>query len=188
MRTDELIEALKRLKVETGSLACTGCEYEHDCGGKGCAIMREAVGKICTMEMCIYSLEAKVRGLRKHLRGTHDGLFLCDPEKNTICRNCGKTSCQKQCFHTCFPEFADFLATQAETNGQFRWISVTAAGGRLPIRDDSYLVRSMSGETKTAAFYGSGPSANRGRWFCEEDDRITHWMPLPEPPEEGKDG
>lgn len=185
MRTDELIEALKHLKVETGSLACTGCGYECDCGVKGCAIMREAEKEIYTMEMRICSLEAKVRGLREHLRGTHDGLFLCDPEKNTICK---KTACQKQCFHTCFPEFADFVSPQAETNGQFRWISVTAAGDRLPIRDDSYLVRSMSGETKTAAFCGSGPSANCGRWFCEGDNRITHWMPLPEPPKEGKDG
>lgn len=30
MKTDELIEALRRLKVQTGSLACLGCGHEHN--------------------------------------------------------------------------------------------------------------------------------------------------------------
>lgn len=42
MKTDELIEAIGRLKVQTGSLACLGCGHEHNCGLHGCAIMREA--------------------------------------------------------------------------------------------------------------------------------------------------
>ena len=31
-----LIEALRRLSVQTGSIACLGCEYEYDCGIYGC--------------------------------------------------------------------------------------------------------------------------------------------------------
>lgn len=46
MTTDELIKALKRLKVETGSLACMGCGHEHNCGLHGCAIMREAAERL----------------------------------------------------------------------------------------------------------------------------------------------
>jgi len=42
MTDKELIEALSRLKVETGSLVCTGCGHEHNCGIHGCAIIREA--------------------------------------------------------------------------------------------------------------------------------------------------
>ena len=34
-----LIEALRRLSVQTGSIACLGCGYEHDCGIHGCAII-----------------------------------------------------------------------------------------------------------------------------------------------------
>ena len=41
MRTDELIKALGRLKVQTGSLACLGCGHEHNCGVHGCALIRE---------------------------------------------------------------------------------------------------------------------------------------------------
>lgn len=37
----ELIAALRRLKVETGSLVCLGCGYEHNCGVYGCAILRK---------------------------------------------------------------------------------------------------------------------------------------------------
>ena len=36
----ELLKALGRLTVETGSLACLGCGWEHDCGAQGCAILR----------------------------------------------------------------------------------------------------------------------------------------------------
>ena len=42
MRTEEILTALRRLKVETGSLACMGCGREHDCGIHGCRIAREA--------------------------------------------------------------------------------------------------------------------------------------------------
>ena len=41
-----LLHALRKLKVETGSFACMGCGYEHDCGIHGCAIMREAAKRI----------------------------------------------------------------------------------------------------------------------------------------------
>lgn len=40
--TNELIKALRQLKVETGSLACFGCGHEHSCSVRGCAIIRAA--------------------------------------------------------------------------------------------------------------------------------------------------
>lgn len=42
MKTEEIVKALRRLKVETGSLVCMGCGYEHNCGVHGCRIMRES--------------------------------------------------------------------------------------------------------------------------------------------------
>ncbi len=42
MKIEDLIAALRRLKVQTGSLACLGCGLEHDCGVHGCRILREA--------------------------------------------------------------------------------------------------------------------------------------------------
>lgn len=46
MGDEELLKALKRLKVETGSLACLGCGHEHNCSVAGCAIIREAIGRV----------------------------------------------------------------------------------------------------------------------------------------------
>lgn len=43
MHDEELLAALRRLKVETGSLACMGCGYERSCGVHGCRILREMV-------------------------------------------------------------------------------------------------------------------------------------------------
>ena len=50
MKTDELIEALGRLKVQTGSLVCLGCGHEHNCDLHGCAIMREAAVRLSLYE------------------------------------------------------------------------------------------------------------------------------------------
>lgn len=40
MADKKLLKALGHLSVETGSLACLGCGWEHDCGTNGCAILR----------------------------------------------------------------------------------------------------------------------------------------------------
>lgn len=37
------LRAVRGLKVQTGSLACLGCGYEHGCSVHGCAILRSAV-------------------------------------------------------------------------------------------------------------------------------------------------
>ena len=46
MTNEELIQALDCLKVQTGSLACLGCGYEHNCTTKGCRILREAAEQL----------------------------------------------------------------------------------------------------------------------------------------------
>ena len=58
MANEELIQALDRLKVQTGSLACLGCGYEHSCGIHGCAVLREAADR----------LERSYRGTRIHCK------------------------------------------------------------------------------------------------------------------------
>lgn len=52
MSIEELLRALEWLKVETGSLACLGCECENNCGMHGCRILREAIVCIRGKQFC----------------------------------------------------------------------------------------------------------------------------------------
>ena len=42
MTNEEIVKWLRSNEVETGSLLCLGCGYEHNCGIHGCAVMRAA--------------------------------------------------------------------------------------------------------------------------------------------------
>ena len=46
MEIEKLCRALRRMKIETGSFACFGCGYEHSCGIRGCALIREAADRL----------------------------------------------------------------------------------------------------------------------------------------------
>ena len=46
MKNEEILRALRRSMVQTGSLACLGCGYEHSCSVHGCRIMRDAADLI----------------------------------------------------------------------------------------------------------------------------------------------
>ena len=46
MTREEVLQALRRIKVNTGSLACLGCEHEHGCSVHGCAVINAAMREI----------------------------------------------------------------------------------------------------------------------------------------------
>ncbi len=56
-----LVMAMRALSIETGSLACLGCDY-HDglCATRGCAVIRRAVRVLIEQQEKIRELE---RGL-----------------------------------------------------------------------------------------------------------------------------
>ena len=64
MRDQELVNAIRRLSVETGSLACMGCGHEHNCGVSGCAIMREAADRLANQITHIAALQQEIEKLR----------------------------------------------------------------------------------------------------------------------------
>ena len=124
MKNEEILTALRRLKVETGSLVCMGCGREHDCGIHGCRIVREAADLI---------------------------------EKLT-----DRCAC-----------YAEEIAVLQERE---KWVPVTE---RLPDEKQRVLVRcKIVGTTAGWRLWG--------KWMTDMGDgggEITHWMPLPEPPE-----
>ena len=67
MRDQELVNAIRRLKVETGSLACMGCGHEHNCGVSGCAVMREAADRIANQSTHIAALQQEIEKLRRQV-------------------------------------------------------------------------------------------------------------------------
>ncbi|MCI5842184.1 MAG: hypothetical protein MR004_00730 [Clostridiales bacterium] len=46
MKTEVLVKALRAIKVETGSLACMGCRYEHKCSIHGCAVLNAVADRL----------------------------------------------------------------------------------------------------------------------------------------------
>ena len=155
MRDSELVSAIRRLKVETGSLACMGCGHEHNCGVSGCAVMREAADRIANQSTHIAALQKeieKLRGQNKQLR-----------------------------------EAAALVAKESAELLERRWIPVEE---RLPDYDDLVLVIA-SGKPKEnitldeavelATLYSDGWCLET--WPEWTGANVTHWMPLPEPPE-----
>ena len=72
MRDHELVNAIRRLKVETRSLACIGCGHGHNCGVSGCAIMREAADRIVNQSTHIAVLQMEIEKLRGRLMQYED--------------------------------------------------------------------------------------------------------------------
>ena len=64
MKDKDLVNAIRRLKVETRSLACIGCGHGHNCGVSGCAIMREAADRIANQSTHIAALQQEIEKLR----------------------------------------------------------------------------------------------------------------------------
>lgn len=154
MKDQELVSAIRRLKVETGSLACMGCGHEHNCGVSGCAVMREAADQIANQSTHIAALQQeieKLRGQNKQLR-----------------------------------EAAALVAKESAELLERRWIPVEE---RLPELQNWGASKVVLGIIQNESGYpppnpcfclylGNQKWRIRGRMAT-----ITHWMPLPEPPE-----
>ena len=151
MRDTNLVNALRRLKVETGSLACMGCGHEHNCGVSGCAVMREAADRIANQNTHIAALQQEI----EKLRGQNEQLR----------------------------EAAALVTKESAELLEQRWIPVEE---RLPELETPVLVLDRRGNRmirtlrklatdKEPVFRPDGLVPGK---------HITHWMPLPEPPEE----
>ena len=94
----ELIRAIELCTSEPDRIQCMA-QCPFDCGDISQCIPR--LGKAVAERL--REMTGDIKLLRKASAFVHDGLFLCDPEKNT---ECPKTSCQKDCFHTVRKEFS----------------------------------------------------------------------------------
>ena len=153
MKDQELVNAIRRLKVETGSLTCMGCGHEHNCGVSGCAIMREAADRIANQSTHIAALQQEI----EKLRGQNEQLR----------------------------EAAALVTKESAELLERRWIPVEE---RLPEDRSDVLVVAYWHERWGAYMGWCAPE--RAEWSVHvgigdrDDVAVTHWMPLPEPPED----
>lgn len=153
MKDKDLVNAIRRLKVETRSLACIGCGRGHNCGVSGCAIMREAADRIANQSTHIAALQQEI----EKLRGQNEQLR----------------------------EAAALVTKESAELLERRWIPVEE---RLPEDRSDVLVVAYWHERWGAYMGWCAPE--RAAWSVHvgirdrSDIAVTHWMPLPEPPEE----
>lgn len=81
--------------------------------------------------------------------------------------------------------FADYLIANGVVVRE--WIPVTE---RLPETEGSYLVYTERGSVYASHFYTEKKFASgyvrEASWSQRGKVKVTHWMPLPEPPKEGE--
>lgn len=110
MTTQEIIRALRRLQVETGSLACLGCAHENSCSTKGCAILRQAAAALEQQSLELEGMRSAANSLKMHLEkvtaerdaAVSDLKEMCDCDycandcvniEEDCCEFCGVESC-----------------------------------------------------------------------------------------------
>ena len=108
MTTNDLLEALARLRVETGSLACLGCGREHNCSTKGCRILREAAD-------LIRQLTAENAGLCKEIEWKDMVIALAqreqakaEAERNALIEQIKERLDCRDCKHNDFCDFDSY--------------------------------------------------------------------------------
>lgn len=169
MTDEQILQALKRLRVDTGSLACFGCGREHSCSVHGCQILREAAARL---EHFI----AENRALRSALasRPAKRAQKQARDASVTFLREMAKES------------NAQRAKAEAERDAlREKWLWQPVSTGN-PERKGCYLVT-------VHHWLDGAPVAREAFWngvdwlSCERrheiTPRVTHWMPLPEAPE-----
>lgn len=103
--------------------------------------------------------------------------------KASLCTDCEHNNIDYP--HCMGVHFADHLIANGVTVQQ--WIPVTE---RLPGTEGSYLVYTERGSVYASHFYTEKKFASgyvrEASWSQRGKVKVTHWMPLPEPPKEGE--
>lgn len=127
MEIENLVAAVKRLKVQTGSLVCLGCGNENSCSTKGCAILREAAAALERVD-------------------AYKNLYidLLKAKDDDICSKCKhQMRCEgKQC-----PEYIE--GRGGEMDGKwvdFRWTCEDLDWGDCPMMEDTPCHGCLTGD------------------------------------------
>lgn len=154
MTTEALLKALARLRVETGSLACLGCGYEHNCSTKGCRILREAADLIRQLSDENTELREEV-----NLRGN---------AVRTAKRKRAKAEAERDALREKVPQWVSVEDTER----------LPLPGTRVIATDGVFVGEAYRGKLGEWRRYDDCLC-----WFDVARQAVTHWVPLPEAPE-----
>lgn len=155
MKDQELVNALRYLCPS--NFTCARCEYESVCHGGGCAIIQTAADRIANQSTHIAALQQEIEKLRAQNEQLREAAALVTKES------------------------AELL--------ERRWIPVEE---RLPENGVPVLINYIASDDGKYHPDGTAVWTDYGCFWWEgslEDCDtevavpITHWMPLPEPPE-----
>ena len=187
MKRDEIVAALRWLRPESGDFACEGCGWEESCETCGCRIALDAADMLENDETYGGVLRDAIEKWKKAygtLREKHSALL----KQNGELRDAA----------------ADVTRLAAEAAVERDWISVE---DRLPEEHESIfakaygtkrwadgMFRTISADVLACIAFDDGHKktmtlrTHDGAWALSSIHRghVTHWMPLPEPPKEGK--
>lgn len=166
MSPEALIRALERMAVETGGLNCLGCGHEHGCSIYGCAVLKAAAKMI----------RAAVSDLEKIGDCVACAYMVPEGVDGMPCMSCKSGEC--------------FVWRGASGRiGRGDWIPVEE---RMP-EDEQPVLAVVSGQPeKNILFDHAIELAEFSRaegWILEilpewENPKVSHWIPVPELPEE----
>lgn len=160
------MQALSWLKVETGSLACLGCGCENNCSIHGCAILRNA---------------------REHMEAAlanYDHLSALVDQQAADFKLCQKYLADSE---AAWSDLARQLAAAqkelAEVKAEQTWISVKymLPERTMPPHDVLVYHNLNCGMFIDRAWYSH--EKNKWRSAVGMNLKVTHWIPLPAPPE-----
>lgn len=157
MRDQELVSAIRRLKVNTGSLACMGCGHEHNCGVSGCAVMREAADRIANQSTNIAALQQEIEKLRGQNKQLREAAALVTKESAELLER-------------------RWIPVEERLPELQSWGASTVVLGLIKSENAPSLNKLY--DLTLCVYCDNGIWSMPGRYVA-----ITHWMPLPQPPE-----
>lgn len=174
MNRDEIVGGLRWLKPESGDFVCEGCGWENSCDVRGCRIVREAADMLENDESQTVALQR--------------GLALRQVQLDCAAASSAVLKKQNEQMRDAAAQVTKLAAEAAVERD---WISVE---DRLP-EDDGDVLAIVSGyptpnitleDVLVVAAFCEGEGWYIGEYPDWDNPIITHWMPLPEPPKEGR--
>ena len=172
------LAALRRLRVETESLACLGCGHEHNCSTHGCAILRNTVEYMEAALENYDNLSALVDRLETELKSE----ILSAAELRYRLAN-EWVSVEER-----LPESTECWETYIVTVNRSHWPTSSYDLCDAPYNEE--LVAVAQYDSKQKIWHLSWDEQLNALIQADDaplnGDFVTHWMPLPEP--SGKEG